>query len=352
MENASRKKGEAQKPQPIRARLVFDQTTLEALVQSMQDNPRGCIMIADEAATWIKNFNQYRAGAGADQETYLTIFSGKPLDFTRKSAPSVRVQRPFLSIIGTIQPSVLAELMKGRESNGFVDRLLLPWPSDAKVAEYDDEDSEELPEQDLAIWGELLKRIRDVDFNGTPTEIPLSPEAKALYIKWHNVGAKESNRRNADKLRRTDDDIFAGIQAKMDSYCLRFSLILEVLWQFSQRYDARIFQGFAASTTDTPHVEAISLKSMQGAILLSNYFRAQALEARKIGHAGTLELLTEDKRKLYEALPDSFTRKQALTILDEGNFRNSTRALDRLLKCKDLFRNPSRGEYIKQNSQQ
>ncbi|MDA3942096.1 MAG: DUF3987 domain-containing protein [Bacteroidetes bacterium] len=112
---------------PILKKHLVSDTTPEALVYVHNFNNRGIGVYVDELAGWFKSFNRYHKGS--EQEFWLSNWSGKPVIIDRKTSDSVRISRPFISVCGTIQTSILDEMAKGnRGQNGFIDRILFVLP--------------------------------------------------------------------------------------------------------------------------------------------------------------------------------------------------------------------------------
>jgi Rps23 Pro-64 3,4-dihydroxylase Tpa1-like proline 4-hydroxylase len=59
----------------------------------------------DELAGWFKDMNKYREGS--DLEFWLSCWSGKAISLNRKTAKSSFVDKPLISVLGGIQPSIL-----------------------------------------------------------------------------------------------------------------------------------------------------------------------------------------------------------------------------------------------------
>lgn len=104
--------------------IVVDDATIEALYVVLEKNPRGVLMRADELAGWVKGMGQYKGGAGRDRQTWLSIWSRDPLKVNRKTTSSHRIDKPFVSVLGGIQPEVLEEMIHARE-DGLIPRILM-----------------------------------------------------------------------------------------------------------------------------------------------------------------------------------------------------------------------------------
>jgi len=109
---------------PILRKHLISDFTPEALIQSHYNNPKGLCIYVDELNGWLKNFNRYNNSGEA--ETYLSLWSGTTISIDRASGKSIRIEDPFIGVIGGTQIGVLKEFSKaGRSVNGFMDRLLL-----------------------------------------------------------------------------------------------------------------------------------------------------------------------------------------------------------------------------------
>ena len=75
---------------------------------------------------WFKNFNRYNKGS--EEQFWLSVWSGKAIRINRKTTEPTYITKPFISVIGTIQPGVLNDLADNRTENGFLDRLLFVAP--------------------------------------------------------------------------------------------------------------------------------------------------------------------------------------------------------------------------------
>jgi 5S rRNA maturation endonuclease (ribonuclease M5) len=112
-------RGTAPKPPKLRV-YIFDKTTGEAIIYQQAEYPNQAMMYyCDELAGVFKSGNQYRGGKGSDEEDMLSFWSGTGTTVLRASGVRASVEAVGLSIFGTIQPDVLASLLKDcSDSNG------------------------------------------------------------------------------------------------------------------------------------------------------------------------------------------------------------------------------------------
>ncbi len=76
-------------PKPVLRTPILNELTLEALYRSMEANPRGVAIVADEMNGFLENMNRYNTGS--DAEAFNTIWSGLPQSINRASVdPSGR----------------------------------------------------------------------------------------------------------------------------------------------------------------------------------------------------------------------------------------------------------------------
>jgi len=108
-------------PKPPRQRIyMFDKTTGEGIIYQQAEFPEQAMMyFCDELAGMLKSPNQYRGGKGSDEEDMLSFWNGTGTTVLRAAGVRASVEAVGLSIFGTIQPDVLASLLKDcSDSNG------------------------------------------------------------------------------------------------------------------------------------------------------------------------------------------------------------------------------------------
>lgn len=118
---------------PPRAAYVVSDTTIEAVVGILADNPRGVLLERDELAGWLGGFDKYKAGGASRVSSevghWLSMHNAGTLRLDRKSTGRTFVERASLSITGGIQPDTLTQAI-GQEhvANGLLARFLLAAP--------------------------------------------------------------------------------------------------------------------------------------------------------------------------------------------------------------------------------
>jgi hypothetical protein len=212
-------------PEPIVPRYIVNDITIEALAERLKDSPRGLLADCDELAAWLRGFDQYRKGRGGDVARWLSIHRAEPLTVDRKTGPvkTIFIPRAAVSIVGGIQPRTLSRHLGAEHvDNGLLARLLVVAPprivkrwSEATV----DTAVARAVEQ---IFGRLLALDFGLDENDSPApiDLPLTPDAKAAWVRFYNQHAHQQA------------EVTGGLAAafsKIEAYAARFALIVHLV---------------------------------------------------------------------------------------------------------------------------
>lgn len=331
-EKATCKKDE-QPPKPIAEEIIINDATTEAIKKALGNNPKGLLLFQDELIAWINSLNQYRSGS--DTEFWLSNWNNAFAKVSRSTQETVYVPKPSIPVIGGIQPSILEELAKGsRKNNGFLFRMLFAFPIKVKKPYTNDyQISPDIVNSYDNIINQLHQlpnkiKLDEVTNSWTidPIKINLSKNAKAIFLVWDNS--------NTDAINATEDDSIKAMLGKLSNYCLRFSLIIELL-------DA-VCNGKTISEVYTDITE----KTMENAIRLTEYFKSTSLHVLSIiNNDDPFRGLSDSKRKIYALLPDEFKTRDGLIIALKSGMSEST--FKRFLKEKSLFKRELQGLYYK-----
>jgi hypothetical protein len=218
---------------PGRRQLVLGDVTSEELALQLQQNERGATMPLDELSALFARMNSYRNGVGADRQFLLSIWSQDPIRVNRKGdratgSPGVYVPKPFLSIVGGIQPDLVASI-RGDQSrgkhpldDGGLDRFLLSWPGGrpARGETFQSVDSRLLDD-----WSALIEYLLglegDADENGRmcPVVVRLGDDGREAYRLWSASHADEIND-------EAFPDCLRGSWTKLNAYMARLMLVV------------------------------------------------------------------------------------------------------------------------------
>lgn len=213
---------------PLESHLYSTDATTEVLHPILQRSPKGVCIIKDELRAWITSMNQYKGGKGSDRQFWLSAWSGSPCKVDRKGnldAGSVIVPRPFLNILGGIQPDYLEEFMDERNrEDGFLHRVLFSYPHCLEGTPWSEaEPSEALTGAWSAVVGWLHRlAMREDGDDLRPATVHFTAQAKARWVEWFNEHRAE--------LRGEDfPDHLRGPWAKFECYAARLALVLQYL---------------------------------------------------------------------------------------------------------------------------
>jgi hypothetical protein len=315
---------EATEARPPLPRFWCDDVTLEALASVLHDNPRGTVVIVDEAAGWAMSFGQYKAGRGGDEQKWLTMHGARDLQIDRKTG-AIRylyIPRAAVSVVGGIQPSTLRQVLTPeRFASGFAARLLLAMPP-IKQKVFSEAELPEDVENELAeLFDRLLALSMTTDSEGDlrPIWLPLNRGAKELFIAYFNE-------LNANL---PDDERIRAAAAKLEGAAVRLALILHCV---------RMVAGDPSLASN----EAIDATSMSAGIELAKWYRNEAERVYTVLSEGEFGKMQNDliewitaqggkttARDLQRAKPNRFTQAavaesalQELVALEIGNWEN------------------------------
>jgi len=304
-------------PKPFWKKQIVKDFTPESLIKIHSNNNRGVSILSDELFGWIKNFGRYNSSS--EQETYLSFWNGTSISVDRKGDEPIRLDDPYVNIIGTVQTKLLSELTNNnRGDNGFVDRFLFALNENPKPVLWNDKEFE----KELVLhYEKLIFRLFSLELNNfNPNIIEFTKEAKELLINWQNKSRTQF----------FNDQISTAILAKYEVYVARFSLIIQLIhWALNNRTN-----------------EKIELFAVENAIKLAEYYFNNAIKIHnKINNVNPFENLTNIQQRLYNNLQNKFTTEQARTEAENLNISEST--LYRFVKNKTLFSKTKYGLYEK-----
>ena len=123
-------------PPPKPARCIIQDATPEKTAEILARGPAGALMVQDELAGWMANFDRYGSGASS-RAFYLTAFNGGAYlkdrvgQGVRDDNAEIRVDNLALCILGGIQPDRLSGL-RDLTSDGLLQRFLVVLMAPAK----------------------------------------------------------------------------------------------------------------------------------------------------------------------------------------------------------------------------
>jgi hypothetical protein len=315
------------KPKPKRFIPFAVDGTTEGYIGLCQDQSAGIGVYHDEAET-ILNAGSFKSNN--DSISFFTqAFGGGRYTQIRADRDKERVVQDLnINLLMGTQPSRMKNIFtEDRIANGFASRFLMVESEYLQLNE--DADPFTSSRQICNEWVNLIHDLYNVnktycENEATPLHIEITEAAKQLYRKYYKQNLQSANQRIADNI----EGHIIGTQAKMSTYIPRLTQLIAIINQPLQpivteevvELGQRLFKFYSNSTIS----------------IISKIF----MEA-DTGLPNELELL-------YNALPDTFTNKQAEETCIKLNL--PSRKYQIALRRKDfgkLFRKVKHGEYQK-----
>lgn len=336
--------------------VVVKDSTVEAINQILEYNPKGVVLDQDELLAWVKGMNSYRKGS--DLEYFLSIWSGTPVKVTRTGKDTKWIEYPFLNVIGSVQPKMLKELISSEKANnGFIDRILFAYPDEFVVAKESDIDVDEsvyrLYDNIIQFLQELPNEfvqhrddVTEEEFlEINRIEVPLTDKARRAYKEFRNDIVNQQN--------IAEEEAIMGLLSKMKQYCLRIALVLEFLDLACRAMPPQGEGEWHPISIDFARKIEISEKSIDRAKLIVEYFKRSSMKVLD-QLDGPVNQLPKYQRAWYKELPENFTTQEAIALAasmaeEEPAAKLSNRTIARLLNNEKyhLFRKVANGEYQK-----
>jgi Protein of unknown function (DUF3987) len=189
----------------------FSDFTIESIGQSISDRPDNSYLVfVDELAGFFKSMDAYRKGGG-DRQKWLDLYNAGALKINRKGSPTIFCPHTSVSILGGLQPSVLAQMIKDDSSaeDGLWNRFMFCRLPQTKT--------EAFSHNSISLF-ECLSSLYTNLSTAKPTEHILSDAAKTLWKVWHDD--------IEDKVMMETSELLRGTYAKAEGIAGRNALIV------------------------------------------------------------------------------------------------------------------------------
>ena len=188
----------------------FSDFTIESIGQSINDRPQDSYLVfVDELAGFFNSMDAYRK-SGGDRQKWLDLYNAGALKINRKGSPTIFCPNTSVSILGGLQPSVLAQLIKQdtNAQDGQWNRFMFCSLPQTKTKAFSD--------NSISLFDCLLSLYTNLSA-AQPSEHILSEAAKPLWEAWHNE--------IEDKVMTEPSDLVRGTYAKAEGVAGRNALI-------------------------------------------------------------------------------------------------------------------------------
>jgi hypothetical protein len=175
---------------PASLTCLMDDMTLEALAETIQQNPRGVLVKKDELSHWLASFDQYHAGKGSDVSRWLSLHTAMFFGIDRRTDHRrYRIPDPRVCITGGIQPRVLARaLTEDFFERGLPARFLFAAPPSRQDKWSEDTIPDRIRDDMLELFDKLwlLQPEHDGNDKLQPALLTLEPDAKREFVAYYN----------------------------------------------------------------------------------------------------------------------------------------------------------------------
>jgi hypothetical protein len=314
--------GVAPPVEPSMTRYLVNDSTYEMLVAIAAANPNGFLIWRDELVGWFHSLNKENQKEA--RGLYLTGWSGTEGYATdRIGRGHVRADRVNLSLLGTIQPNVLRQIVYdavagGGGDDGLVARFQLavypdPVRTFVKVDRYPD-----LPA--MQHYEDLVQQLTTLDpvkvgasftANGTPY-LPFDDEAQIIFDDWRQ-GLE-------DRIRASDSEEHRAMLAHLGKYRSLFPKLALILHLADGRTGPIGKNAAARAKVWTKYLEAHARRIYHTAtnrVMLSAVALANKIKAGRLVDGFTKsDVLVKE----WAGLRTAEEVGVALTVLKDGNW--------------------------------
>lgn len=262
-------------------RIVVNDATVEKLGELLNENPRGLLLVRDELPGFLARLES--EDYQSERAFYLEAYNGDGrFTYDRIGRGTVHIRSATLSIIGGIQPSRIAPIVRGAltgaTNDGLIQRLQLAvWPDDKKEWTWvDRRPSKELREAYDQAFADLHDRLPGSAAD--PTVMRFSATAQDMFREFMTAINQEA--------------IAGSLSSVMESHILKMPKTIASLALLFELIDSGRFEVGEAATAR--------------ALLWVSYLRSHA---ERLYAAG--EVMAEDGARLILSrrgqLPNPFT---------------------------------------------
>lgn len=297
--------------QPRCRRAITNDATVEAIAGILDANPRGLLVANQELDQWFCSFTRYSgSGKASDRARWLPMYDADPLAVDRKSSGTIDIRRAAVSVVGGIQPAVLARAFTAdARASGLSARFLLASPPRPRQGWTDDSIPPEVLSDYWRAVEQLLAVPMEPDEFGNPARLMLTPDALEMFKQFVN--------RADDRFNASIDSEARAVLGKSKGWAARLALVFAL----------------AEDEIDPAGVREVGAGPMAGAIALAEWFAAEAERITVTSAAAAPVRDVTELRDTIERMGGSVTARdlQRANRLRFPTAEAATAELDKLL---------------------
>jgi len=268
--------------EPVCKRIIVSDSTIEAVADRLNDNPRGLFLDRDELSGWLGSYDQYRSGKGSDVSHWLSCYNTKPLLIDRKSSlrKTIHVARAAVSVTGGIQPRVLGRMLGNQHfENGLAARFGFGMPPKRTKRWTDAQLGDDVLEGlDWTYdWLLALRFGTGSDGSPMPIDMPLTLDGKEAFVEFYDRHGEEQVELSGD---------LAALWAKLEEVAARIALVMHLV-------------RCAIDDATLVSCDAVDAKSIGMGVTLARWF---GYEGRRIYRVLAESDVERDRRQLIEMI--------------------------------------------------
>jgi hypothetical protein len=172
---------------PPLPRIVVNDTTVEKLGELLNENPRGLLLIRDELPGFLAHMESEEHQG--ERAFYLEAFNGNGrFTYDRIGRGTVHIENCTISIIGGVQPSRIAPIVRsaisGATNDGLIQRIQMTvWPDDFGSWRWVDRKPNAAAR---LTYEKVFRDLYNLPMGDTdkPAILRFSPESQALFQEW------------------------------------------------------------------------------------------------------------------------------------------------------------------------
>lgn len=173
--------------EPPCPRIVVNDATVEKLGELLNENPRGLLLIRDELPGFLARMESEEYAG--ERAFYLEAFNGSgQFTYDRIGRGTVHIANCTLSIIGGVQPSRIAPIVRGAitgtSNDGLIQRLQLAvWPDTRASWQWVDRHPDRAARE---AYEKVFRDLHELQF-GSPDEpvvLRFSSSAQDMFREW------------------------------------------------------------------------------------------------------------------------------------------------------------------------
>lgn len=309
--------------EPIEKRLWTADSTIEKIGVLLNENPDGILICRDELTGWLKMLD--RSGHEQDRAFYLEAWNGEgSFTFDRIGRGKTHVRNLTLSVLGTIQPSMLNSYIKGSVegwgNDGLIQRFqVLVYPDAPKNFKYKDHPPK---------GRETAKESFEVIYSLTPRDLNarfLTPEAGGnAFLQFDQEGQEffqswltdlENYLRSGNVQNTAIESHLSKYRSLMPSLALIFHLLKRVSNETESVFIQRTTAELAAAWCS--YLQKHAEKLYQAAMLSDFDIAREILKKIDVGELGSKFTARDIYSKHWKLLCDPKDVNKGLEILTE-----------------------------------